>query len=94
MPQSHSEPGVAAEPRPALSPYDTGVRCEPKSWLPYGTAVTERTPVENFGKVDFEDEEGNTVCVAYVERGRDGRYTVHVEPLGDADAIAVELHAE
>lgn len=77
---------------PELTPYDTGDRLEAKPWIPIGNHVTESTPAENFGKVDFEDEEGGTVVVAHVERNADGSYTVHVQPLCDADQISVELH--
>ena len=78
----------------SLSPYDTGVRCEAKPWLPYGTKVTEATPAENFGKVDFDDDEGHTVAVVHLERGADGRYTVHVNSLCADDEIQVELSLE
>lgn len=78
----------------SLSPYDTGERCEPKSWIPYGTKVTEATPAENFGKVDFEDDEAHTVAIVHIERRRDGTHVVHVQPLVDEDEVQVELHLE
>lgn len=77
-----------------LSPYDTGKRCEPKSWIPYGTKVSEITPAENFGKVDFEDDCGDTVVVVLVERADDGTHVVHVQPLVEEDEIRVELHLD
>ena len=80
--------------QPSLSPYDTGVRLEPRSWLPYGTGVTITTPAENFGKVDFDDDAGETTAVAYVERDDDGKYTLHVTPLCDEKNLRVVLHAE
>lgn len=81
-------------PQPALSPYDTGARCEAKPWIPHGERVTQATPAENFGKVDFDDEEGSTVCVAYLERRKDGGYILHVDPLCEDEKIRVEIHFE
>lgn len=72
-----------------LTPYDTGQRCEARPWLPYGTEVSEATPAENFGKVDFDDDEGETVCVAYVERNPDGSHTLWVELLDEVDGLSV-----
>ncbi|MFF1880226.1 hypothetical protein ACFVVC_01990 [Pseudarthrobacter sp. NPDC058196] len=84
----------ARRPEPKLSPYDTGARCEAKPWIPYGERVTEATPAENFGKVDFEDDEGSTVCVAYLERDKDGGYTLHVTPMCEDREIRVEVNYE
>lgn len=80
------------QPQQALSPYDTGERNEPKVWLPYGTDVTEATPAENFGKVDFDDDCGETDCTVYVERNDDGTKTVHVLSHGDDGELNVRLH--
>lgn len=67
----------------ALTPYDTGERCEAKPWIPCGTKVSEVTPAEDFGKVDFEDDAGNTVLNIYVAQDQPGCYQVHVSPFGD-----------
>lgn len=80
--------------QPDLTPYDTGARCEPKPWLPYGTKVTPITPAENFGKVDFDDDCCDTVAVVHVERDDEGIFTVHVQPLVDQSEVRVELHLE
>lgn len=77
---------------PHLTPYDTGRRHEAKPWIPYGTTVTEATPAENFGKVDFDDDEGSTTAVVYLELGDDGRYQLHVTPLCDSSEIDVIIH--
>lgn len=77
-----------------LNPYDTGNRCEAKPWISYDTEVCEAFPAENFGKVDFDDDCGDTVCVVYVERGDDGRHIVHVESLCPDDEIVVEVSME
>jgi hypothetical protein len=78
----------------ALTPFDTGERCEAKPWIPYGTEVSEVCPAENFGKVDFDDNEGDTVVVAWVERRPDDTYRLHVEPLVDDKELSVEIHFE
>ncbi|WP_424863002.1 hypothetical protein [Streptomyces sp. MMS24-I29] len=90
QPKNGTEP--AHEPRSKLSPYDTGDRCEPKSWIPYGTTVTKAIPAEDFGKVDFDDDEGRIVCVVHVERRADGGHVVHVDPQCSDDEISVVLH--
>jgi hypothetical protein len=94
MTQPQNESESVHVPQPALSPYDTGVRCEAKPWIPLGERVTQATPAESFGKVDFDDEEGSTVCVAYVERRKEGGYILHVDPLCQDEKIRVEIHYE
>lgn len=54
--------------------------------------MSEAFPAENFGKVDFEDDEGHTVCTAYVERDPDGRHSVHIEPMDGDDDVRLVLH--
>lgn len=78
----------------ALTPYDTGERCEAKPWIPYGTKVGAATPAENFGKVDFEDDEGHTVCVVHVERNADGRHTVTVQSLCEDEDLVLVLQRQ
>lgn len=80
-------------PAPELSPYDTGARCEAKPWIPYGTSVDASTPAENFCKVDFDDDCGDTDCVIYVEKKPEGTLTVHVESMIDAGQWTVSLTA-
>ncbi|MEH1587993.1 hypothetical protein [Cutibacterium avidum] len=74
-----------------LTPYDTGVACEPHSWIPAGTPVNDITPAENFGKVDFDDDEGATVCVVRVIRDTGGSYEMRIEPLVDASKLRVTI---
>lgn len=78
--------------QPKLTPYDTGSRLEARSWIPYGTNVSEVTPAENFGKVDFDDDEGGTVAVIYMERSADGKFVVHIQPLSDVEDIVIQVH--
>lgn len=76
--------------QPELTPYDTGERCEPKPWFVYGTPLSAQSPAADFGKVDFEDDEGATVVVVHVERTAAGHRVV-IEPMSDLDDIEVEL---
>jgi len=81
----------------SLTPYDTGDRCEPKVWVPTEAIAEARglnIDPDSFGKVDFDDDEGHTVCVVYVERHADGTHMVHVEPMAGDDELSVELHLE
>ena len=75
-----------------LTPYDAGTRLEAKPWLPYGTKITEATPAENFGKVDFDDDESETVACAWIEKNADGTYTLHVQPMVEAEELLVAVH--
>ncbi|MGY4541377.1 hypothetical protein ACVWY0_001286 [Arthrobacter sp. UYNi723] len=56
-----------------LTPYDTGDRLEPHPW--------PRNTPEDYGKVDFDDEEGATALTLHVDRNKDasGGYTLHIE---------------
>lgn len=49
-----------------LTPYDTGAVLEPKPWMSVRT-----TPVENYGKVDFENDEGGTDLTIRATRNPD-----------------------
>ena len=73
-------------PTPALTPYDTGDRLEPHSWTGRNQAETN---FEDYGKVDFDTEEGATVLTVHAapdEWGRDERgytgYTLHIGNVG------------
>lgn len=61
-----------------LTPYDTGERAEPVFWVATGAPhrpAIER-PAEDYGKVDFDDEEGATIATLWIERQPDGSYTL------------------
>ena len=79
---------------PELSPYDTGERCEATPWIPYGTKVSEATPAEDFGKVNFDNDEDGTECTIHVERAEDGRHVVVIDNHGDDEDITVSLRLE
>lgn len=56
---------------PPLTPFDTGKRAEPRPWQ-------ERhfESEEDWGKVDFDAEDGFTLATLYIERDEDGSYTL------------------
>lgn len=82
-----------------LSPYDTGKRYEPNPWaLPPSRADLEEMPPmalaleeARFGKVDFDDENGDTGFTVWVERNERGIPVVHVQQTG-VDPVAIEIH--
>lgn len=78
----------------SLTPYDTGDRCEARPWVPSGTKVSEAIPADSFGKVDFDNDEGSTVCVVHVERRKDGRHIVHIQPLCDDTELDVVVDVD
>lgn len=74
--------------RPGPTPYDTGARLEPITWVRHAYAVP---PADWYGRVDFDDDEGATIVTAYAERDGDG-YTLYVE--NEAERVRVEVHGE
>lgn len=81
-------------PAAQLTPYDTGDRAEAKVWIPYGTKITPATPVENFGKVDFDDDEGHTIAVVYIERTAQNTHRIVVDPLGADDELEIVTRSD
>lgn len=70
---------MTKHPRPAVTPYDTGERLEPRPW------VSRERPAQgddDFGRVDFDDEEGHTVVTIHVRRRHPGAYMVRIDNLG------------
>lgn len=57
--------------RASLTPYDTGRRAEPKVW-----EARHRESANDFGKVDFDNEEDFTIATLYIERDEDGTYAI------------------
>jgi hypothetical protein len=62
-----------------LTPYDTGQRAEPKLWVTSTQGLGKTNDPDDWGKVDFESDSGETVAVVYMQLGDDGSYTLHVE---------------
>ena len=71
-----------------LTPYDTGERLEPRLWVTAERGDPRST--EDYGKVDYDDEESASILTTYVERNKDKSYTVHIDPLSDFQEIHVE----
>lgn len=71
---------IREETPPKLTPYDTGDKLQPHLW----SVNRWETVVENFGKVDFETEEGTTALTVHAARnedrnkGGDASYTLHI----------------
>lgn len=53
--------------------YEAGGRLVPRPW-PVG-------PPESYGKVDFDDSEGEVVLTVYIQRGPEEDYVLHIEHL-------------
>ena len=70
-----------------LTPYDTGERLEPAIWEPEPLIGNE--PHEDFGKVDFDNEEGRTVLTVWVERTELGGYAMYVLEHGGGELDAI-----
>jgi hypothetical protein len=62
-------------PKP-LTPYDAGARLEPRTWVT-STAGLTRDNVDDFGKVDFDNEEGATMLTVWAEPGEEGVTVLH-----------------
>ncbi|UVG35430.1 hypothetical protein SEA_ZAGIE_77 [Microbacterium phage Zagie] len=82
----------------ALTPYDRGVRGEPKVWphvtrseLAILAPIALELEEDRFGRVDFDDDEGATMLNVRVEREADGRVFLHVDLVG-IDEVAVIVH--
>lgn len=72
-----------------LTPYDTGQRLEPHAWVQGQVATPGGLPrqveVDDYGRVDFDNDEGATVLTAYVERTATGGYVLHVDSTEPVD---------
>lgn len=59
-----------------LTPYDTGSRLEPQLWVRGDTAspggLPRRAVDADYGRVDFDADDGTTILTLYVERTPDG----------------------
>lgn len=69
-----------------LNPYDTGERLEPHVWV-NGEVVSpgglpRRTTEDDYGRVDFDADDGTTILTLYIERADNG-YTLNINHHGD-----------
>lgn len=66
---------------PPPTPYDTGERLEPHVWKNIaGSPAAGPLPHEDYGKVDFDNDEGGTEFTLYVRYGKDGYEIVLDDP--------------
>lgn len=87
-----------------LNPFDTGTRLEPQPWVRMAGGVwwagsTEegslrRADADDFGRVDFDDDEGATIAVVYIRKdvAEDGteEYVLVIDEVQDVIPIRVE----
>jgi hypothetical protein len=71
---------MADQDAPELSPYDRGDVAEPVIWQ-------HRYEAERYGRVDFDDDEGQTIATVRVEKLGG---TWHVIVAAHADALTIE----
>ncbi len=86
--------------RTVLTPYDTGLRAEPKVWpTPTRISLARSAPIareldeDRFGRVDFDDENGESLFTVWVERNEQGARVVHIQQLGP-EPVAIRIHGE
>lgn len=72
-----------------LTPYDTGKRLEPHVWVPRDPGLPPAQDPDDYGRVDFDNEEGGTELTVHVDREDDGTLTLHIH---SADDIKVVQH--
>lgn len=81
-----------------LSPYDTGQRAEPRVWpllyVDQDVAPIEREMTEDrYGRVDFDDENGDSLFTVWVDRNEQGARVVHIQQLSQTP-VAIRIHGE
>jgi hypothetical protein len=65
------------------TPFDTGERLEAKPWYP------DRSDPDTYGKVDFEDDDGETAFTVYIEK-KGGDRVIHIYDHG-VGAYAIDI---
>ena len=68
----------------SLTPYDTGDRLEPKLWT---SGINAAAPADEYGRVDFENDEGSTQFALHFERYNDHGYRLMIESLCGAPLL-------
>jgi DNA-directed RNA polymerase subunit L len=61
----------------SLTPYDTGDRLEPKPWHVQPLNLPSPEEADRYGRVDFDNDSGETVLTACIERKEGKSYTLH-----------------
>lgn len=82
-----------------LTPYDTGERAEPSTWTPsnshlYSMPDEDRESIianhrDDFGKVDFEDDESATIATVWATKA-DAGWTLHIYEAAGPLSLAVD----
>jgi hypothetical protein len=75
-----------------LTPYDTGERLEPHPYVQRDPQLTGARSMDDYGKVDFDNEESCTVFKLHAERDGEG-YTLKVQDLSYTP-LTVEVDSE
>lgn len=59
-----------------LTPYDTGERLEPHPWIARDPGLTKAKEPDDYGKVDFDADDGYTVATLHIRKEEDDSYTL------------------
>lgn len=79
----------------AVSPYNEGWRLEPKPWVKNGIAGQENprpATGDDYGRVDFDNEAGETVVTVWIQKTEAG-YILRAEELQDIE-LAIETGSD
>lgn len=85
----------AATPARTLTPYDTGRRGEARPWPV--RSLTNLPPLEReleedrYGKVDFDNDESNTLVTVWIELTAAGEHVVHIQE--HTAEVMVKVHS-
>lgn len=72
--------GDYAASRRILTPYDTGERLEPVVWpLHWTRPRPTQEDLDCYGRVDFDDDSGQTLVTVHARRAEDGTYELVVD---------------
>ena len=78
-----------------MNPYDDGWRLEPRVWVTDGTTGNEEprpAQADDYGRVDFDNDEGATVFTAWVQKTEAG-YILRVDEHQDVE-LAIETSSD
>lgn len=80
----------------ALTPYDTGKRAEPHIWSITDPGAEPGSVIwgidqDRYGRVDFDDDGGETLVTVWVEKNELGEHVVHIQQL--STEASVRIHA-
>lgn len=56
-------------PEPILTPYDRGIRLEPKPWHVQPANLPDFEEADRYGRVDFDNDASETVLQVMAQRG-------------------------